>query len=731
MTGILHLFRRDVRKATSNVMAVILMIGLTVLPSLFTWFNVLASWDPFSNVKDLTVAVANTDEGYRSDLVPVRLNIGDQVVSALRGNDDFNWVITSEDDAVDGTKSGKYYAALVLPKEFSKDMLTFYTSSSTRTDITYYTNEKKNALAPKITGQGVDKVSEGINQVFTKTLSEISVSLLSEISDYLDSADTQAVFTRLESHVGEGATQLRSAATTADAFTSLISSGQTLLTSSTSLIEATGSTFDDASDSVSSGLDAADSLKATVTAATGSMSSALGASSQAWTDLGTSVDNVFGAANTQTASEAAVLSGMVDQVQAQIDAYTDVKNELKQIQADLDADPPAGVSIDLQPAIDLVDGAIAQQQKVQDQITQASDRLTSRNGDVQATHKELSQTISEAKAAVDKLRTEYDTDLKGKFDQLSSTLTDVRTSAASVGADLDEAASGLTSSSGNVQSQLDSAKQATSGLSTTLLKAADTFDKLEDALKEAGESGDLSALKGVLGEDPSLVAASLAAPVGVERHAVFPVSNFGTAMSPLYTMLALWVGALLMSVTIQVAVHDDALPGDEKLRPHQKYLGRYGIFAALGLAQSTLLCFGNIVFVGIQTVHPWLYMLTGWVTSLVFTLTIYTAVVAFGNAGKALCVLLLVVQISTSGAAYPLQLLPGWFQGISAFLPATYAVKSFGAAIAGIYHGDFWRYLGMLVLYILPALLLGLVLRKPLMNFNKNLATALESTKLM
>lgn len=731
MRGILRLFRRDVRKATSNVMAVILMIGLTVLPSLFTWFNVLASWDPFANVKDLKVAVANTDGGYRSDLIPVRINIGDQVVSALRENDDFDWVVTSEDDAVDGTKSGKYYAALVLPEDFSQDMLTFYTSSSTSTDITYYTNEKKNALAPKITGQGVDKVSEGIDQVFTKTLSEISVSLLSEISDYLDSADTQAVFTRLESHVEQGATQLRSAATTADAFTSLISSGQTLLSSSTALIESTGSTFDSASSSISSGLDAADSLKSTVDAATNSMSTSLAASSQAWSDLGTSIDTVFEAAGTQTSDEASVLSGMADQVQAQIDAYTDVKNELKQIQADLDADPPAGVSIDLQPAIALVDQAIAHQQKVQDQITQASDKLTTRNADLQSTHQELSQTISEAKGAVDKLGDEYDNDLKGRLEDLSSTLTDVRTSAATVGADLDDAVSGLTSSSGNVQSQLESAKQATSGLSAMLLKAADTFDTLENALEEAGQSGDLTALKGVLGEDPSLVAASLAAPVGVERHSVFAVANFGTAMSPLYTMLALWVGALLMSVTIQVGVHDDALPDGESLRPHQKYLGRYGIFAALGLAQSTLLCFGNIVFLGIQTVHPWLYMLTGWVTSLVFTLTIYTAVVAFGNAGKALCVLLLVVQISTSGAAYPLQLLPGWFQGISAFLPATYAVKSFGAAIAGIYHGDFWRYLGILLLYVLPALLLGLVLRKPLVNVNKNLASALESTKLM
>ncbi|WP_312350451.1 YhgE/Pip family protein [Actinomyces sp.] len=133
MRGIWMLVRRDVARATSNTMAIIVVVGLSVLPSLFTWFNVIASWDPFAHVDELTVAVANTDEGYQSDLVPLRLNIGDQVQSALRANDDFNWVVTTEEDAIDGTKSGEYYAAIVLPPEFSKDMLTFYAPGATRT----------------------------------------------------------------------------------------------------------------------------------------------------------------------------------------------------------------------------------------------------------------------------------------------------------------------------------------------------------------------------------------------------------------------------------------------------------------------------------------------------------------------------------------------------------------------------------------------------------------------
>lgn len=725
MRGIWMLVRRDVARATSNAMAIIVVVGLSVLPSLFTWFNVIASWDPFANVDELTVAVANTDEGYQSDLIPVRLNIGDQVVSDLRANEDFHWVVTTEEDAVDGTKSGEYYAAIVLPPEFSKDMLTFYAPGATRTDITYYTNEKKNALAPKITGQGADRVSAGINRVFSQTLSEIGVNILSSLSDHLSSDQTKVLLARLESHVGQTSAQLRSAATTADTFSTLIASSRTLLGSSTRLVEATGQTLDDATGAIGSGLDAAGSLKSTLDSATAGVSAALEVSSQGWADLADKVDAVFAAADQQTTDGVDVLNGMSEQVQAQIDAYEGLRTRLEQ---DVAPNLPDGA---LDPALDALDLAISHQEDVQDALDQAAVKLSSENSGAQATHRELARTIAEAKAAVDKLHDVYDTDLRGQLDQLGVALAAARSAAGDVGTDLDRAASGLTGASDSLAVQLAHAQTVTTSVSTDLDAAAETFDRLGTALAEAADTGDLSALQGVLGEDPSSVAASLAAPVGLNRVAVFPVANFGSAMAPLYTMLALWVGALLMSVSIQVGVHRDTLPDGPDLAPHQKYLGRYGIFGLIGFVQSTLVCLGNLVFVQVQSVHPLLYMLTGWMTSLVFTLTVYTAVVAFGNAGKALCVLLLVVQISTSGGAYPLQLLPEWFQRISIFLPATYSVRAFTAAIAGIYHADYWHSIGTLALFILPALLLGLVVRKPLISFNRNLAAALESTKLM
>ena len=174
MRNLWTLFRTELPRLFANALSIVITIGLVILPSLFSWYNVLACWDVFGNTGNLKVAVANADAGYESDLVPLRVNVGDQVVSALRANDQIGWVFTDEEDAVDGARSGRYYAAVVIPTSFSQDMLTFYTDGAEKAQIVYYSNGKKNAIAPKITDQGADTISYQVNEAFAKTLSEVS-----------------------------------------------------------------------------------------------------------------------------------------------------------------------------------------------------------------------------------------------------------------------------------------------------------------------------------------------------------------------------------------------------------------------------------------------------------------------------------------------------------------------------------------------------------------------------
>lgn len=728
MKSIARLAWFDLRRATSNVMAIIVLFGLVVIPSLFTWFNVIASWDPFSNTKNLTVAVASTDDGYESDLIPIRINVGEQVLSALRANDQLDWVITSKEDAIDGTESGEYYAAIVLPPSFSKDMLTFYSDGSEPTQIAYYTNEKKNALAPKITGQGADGVSAQITEVFTKTLGDIALSLIDSISEYVTSPDTQAVLTRLEARVSGIADGLRAGADTADMFTSLVDSTIPLVDSASSLVTSSGAAFGDASHAVGSGVEAVGSLGDTLQSASRSLASALKTTVDGYDAVGKSVDDLFATGGQLADDQADVLDSLADRVQQQVDRYTAVRDTLV---TDVRPLLPAAGQDALDVVIDRINEAIERQQAVHDRIAQAADDLRSGAASAETTHDEILATIDEAKKAVTDAQESYTATLKPELDELARSLDDIRVDISGLRSDLAGAAARLSADGSGIRDVLTQARTATSTIATTLTEDAGKFDDLEKALATAADTGDLTELTAIIGSDPSALAASLAEPVRVDRVAVFPVASFGAAMTPLYLTLALWVGALLMTVALRVDVRDDALPGDTPMSPTQKYLGRYALFGILGLAQSTLVAGGLILFVQIEPAHPLLLMVAAWVSSIVFTTICYTLVVALGNAGKAVSVLLLVIQISSSGGAYPLQLLPQWFQNISPYLPATHSVAAMRSAIAGEYGGDFWISIGWLALFLVPALLLGLVIRRPFMRLIHGLTEAIESTKLM
>ena len=159
MKLIWKIFVRDVRQATRNVIAVIVAMGLAIVPALYAWYNIAASWDPYGNTKALKVAVANVDKGYKSGLMPITINVGETVTSTLRANHDLDWQFVDRAKAIDGVNSGEYYAALIIPKSFSSDMMTLFSPKIKHAKLEYYLNEKINPIAPHITDQGAATVA--------------------------------------------------------------------------------------------------------------------------------------------------------------------------------------------------------------------------------------------------------------------------------------------------------------------------------------------------------------------------------------------------------------------------------------------------------------------------------------------------------------------------------------------------------------------------------------------
>ena len=692
MKKIWQLFVGDLKRLRSNVVTGIIVLGLIALPSIFSWYNMIAAWDVFGNTGNLKIAVASVDEGYESDLVPVKINVGEQVISALRANNQIKWVFTDKEDAIDGAKSGKYYAAVVIPESFSRDMMTFYSDDAKHAKIIYYSNEKKNAISPKVTDQGADAISVQVNQAFAKTLSDTALSLAQGLVTYADNADVDGHIGELANHVGSLSTQMAKASSVLRTYSTVLTSSQDLITSSASLLSSAKGSAEEVAGQVGDAKASATTIADAMDASTDSLASAIDASVASFDGVSAAVDDAFATAHDgrETVSQSLITNadGLADQAAN----YAQLADSLDALAKGM----PDGSSVEL-----------TQMASTLRAVSTTMERLSRQLG---TTAGDLEYGISGAEVA----RNDIDAQIAEAKQQV-----------------LDDAAGALTGSAGAVSEKLGDAKSKLDSSADELDESAKKLDDLSTNMKDALANGDTELLREVLGSDASELATAISAPVELDRHALFHVENFGSAMSPLYTTLALWIGALLIMVTIRPTPSrriEEELGG---ISLPQQFLGRFGIVSLLSFAQSTVLAIGNMLFLGVQVENPLLYLLVYWIGGQVFAFIIYTLVVSFANLGKAIAVILLIVQVAGGGGAYPLVILPQFFQDVSVWLPATHVINAMRAAMFGVYQGDFWVEIGCVLLYVVPFALLGLVLRNPTMKLVNWFVEQVEKSKVV
>ena len=720
------LFRAELPRLFANAISIIITIGLVVLPSLFSWYNILACWNVFDNTGNLKVAVANSDAGYESDLVPLRVNVGDQVVSALRANDQIGWVFTSEEDAVEGARSGAYYAAVVIPEQFSQDMLTFYADGAEKAQIVYYSNGKKNAIAPKITDQGADTISYQVNEAFAQTLSEVSLTLAEALSRTVDDADASGAIAVLSGHLDDTAGQMSQAANVLDSFATLADSSRNLADGSASLMTSAQAQVKDIASTATDGAAPASGLADELAASVRDLSATLDASAEAFAGTSGSVDAAFDATGATAAETASQLRARAEDVAAQAADYRSVVESLQAVQAAL---PEALPSLD--GAIAMGTAAAELLENVRNDLNAAADDLDAGVASIDEARASAKAHAESARQAIDGVRTSFKQDAKPTLEQLASDAAALSDSVASGARALDEAGNDLAGSVDSVGSVLGETHDRTAAAGMSLRDAARELQGLSDRIDSALAAGDTSRLRDILTSDVHTLSNALAAPVGIERTAVYPVQNFGSAMAPLYTTLALFIGSLLILVAVRPQPSPQATERLANPRPSQLFLGHFGVVAVLSLCQSTVMGLGSLLFLQVQAAHPLLYMACLWIAGLVFAFLVYALVAAFANLGKAIAVLLLVVQVTGCGGSYPLQIMPGFVQAVSPYLPATHVVNALRAAMMGTYGNDYGHAVGMLLLFLIPAAVIGLVLRRPLARFMAWFVHHAEASKLI
>lgn len=703
MITIFRVFLSDVKRLRSNVVAIVIIMGLSIIPALYAWFNIMSNWDPYgtSATSQMKVAVCSQDSGV--EIGSLSLNVGDEVITGLKENTTIGWVFTaSKDEALEGVNSGDYYAALIVPESFTTDFISFLGGDPKNPTIAYYENSKKNAIATKITGKAKTAVQEQVNQKVISTLTEV----LTESGKILAENDENGVdiVASTADQLDELDSSLQTYVNILNTFSLVTASASDLAESAQSLLINTQGIFDSGQDSVSN------------------MQSSVLSSAQ----TADTVSSLIGISLDSVEQDLTLLSDQMDTLTVG-DSFDSIRNQVDT--AKTMSKSTISVLKDIFGETDQYVSAVDKSFK------QLNTDLTAFKKDANVTAqslKHLKRTIKadikDCKNSIRKIRNTYQYQVQPDVSRSVLRMEQALIQTGKMLNNIERSFGTIDRALESYQTTLDSGTDDITATKDYIVSLQSDIRKLSKSLRALSGDEQYNEMMDLLKNDPTLMASFMASPVSMETKAVYPIETYGSAMAPFYTVLAIWVGALILVALIHVKV---APVENLKVRPWQAYFGRYITFFLIGQAQTAITVLGDLFYVDIQCPHPFLFWLASAASSFVFTLLIYSLTVAMGNVGEAVAVIVMVIQVAGAGGTFPIEVLPEVYQMIYKFLPFTYCMNALRECVGGLYKNDYWMDLRALGIYILISLFIGLVVAVPLRRLNKVIERSKEKSKVM
>ena len=694
----------DAKRLSSNVVAIVIIMGLSIIPALYAWFNILSNWDPYGEdaTSRMHISVYSEDAGFEYEGLSV--NIGDSVISGLKENSAIGWVFTdSKEEALDGVYSGDYYAALIIPENFTNDMISFIGGDLEHPTIGYYENSKKNAIATKITSKVKKTVQQQVNTTFVSTLAEMTVSA----SDALTGIETEH-----GSVLDTTITKMKDMDSTLETYENILGTFALVTGSASDLVGSTQSILPNLNNMVESGQDTVNNLQY----------SALSGGETART-----------------------VANMVD---ISMDTITNgLQNLNKQVETLQNADDIAKITEQLASTEQLTDyvlgilksqlgeqsdeylGGLNSYQALKDSVGRLQQDQNTTQEQLQDLKSTIASQVQTCLDAMSQLKITFDNNIVPKLDQ---SVDDVQSALIKTNALLTGIDGSFSDVESALQSYQDSLNSGTDSITATKNYIADIRQKLEtvtDALSALNGDEQYQDILQMFQNDPEMIASFVSSPVSLDTEAVYKIKNYGSAMAPFYTVLALWVGGLILVALIHVKVEreDDLID----VKPYQAYFGRYIVFFLVSQVQAAITVLGNLFFVQIQCVHPFLFWLAAACSSFVFSLFMYSLTVAFGNVGEAIAVVVMVIQVAGAGGTFPIEVLPEVYQAIYKFLPFTYCLNAMRACVGGMYQMEYIKDIVILGVYVLVSLFIGLIAAIPFRGMNQKIEESKERSKVL
>lgn len=712
MKTIREIFLTDIKNLVRNLFALIIAIGVCFLPALYAWFNIYSNWDPYGNTGNLQLAAVNLDSGYTNEDGEYK-NTGADIMDELADSDSVDWqFVDSENEALEGVESGKYYAALIVQENFTYDMYNMFVETTDEPTLIFYQNQKKNPVATKISDTIITTVQSNINEEFVKVMTS---TIFADVNDMYDDIEEDGGVDAFIDKLEKLNEDLISYQDTIDE----VIIGNAVL-----------------SNNLSGASEDTSYLKDKTAESAGSLSEAEGSLSQSQVTLNTYKDQmnltidtmVTMLTNMEAMLQEAKLSGDVD---AMADACEQALDDTAQLNKDITALSESladqSGNADVVNTLEQISSSVDALSKLLEQ-TNLDGKYDSASQQVHDAEESMAKDIDSAISNINSTRNTINNKLVPQLNTSIDNLEDVMQNASKMMNNMSSVLSSMGDVFGSLQTTIAASDNSLEKTKDALAKISERLSKAIEKANSVEDDDRVEALVETLSGDPDMYGEFFSEPVEIESIAIYPVENYGSAVAPFYTVLSIWVGCTIMVAIIKARPTKSKYPD---AKPTELFFGRSLFFLAMGEVQTLITVLGDLFILQIQCEHPFLFWVVSALTSLTFTMLIYALVYSFGDVGKAISIVVLVLQIAGSSGTYPIELLPEFFQKVYIFFPFPYAINAMRESICGLYEADIVIYLLQLATFLALGLVIGLWIRIPFEGLNHYMEKRMEDTEMM
>ncbi|WP_256941410.1 YhgE/Pip domain-containing protein [Bacillus sp. EAC] len=729
-------FAKEFSNIVRNKKLLIPIIAVLLVPLLYSGMFLWAFWDPYEKLDQLPVAVVNLDEG--TELEGKKITIGNEFIENLKNNDNFQWHFVDNKTASKGLENQDYYMIVRIPRNFSSNAATVLDDKPKKLTMEYIPNEGFNFLSGQIGGTAAEKIKEQIGNTISRTYVETIYDKIGELTDGISKASDGS--SKLDKGVGSAK----------DGSTKLANGLKELSSKSIELKEGVGKLEDgskqelkglnqytDGVKKVNNGLQQLESNARPLHSGINQLAEGSIEVSNGLNRLNGKMPLLHEGSEKLLAGSKSISQGLSQWQQGATSVSTGAKQvadgieqlqkEIGPLLSSLPAEQQAIYKAKIEALVagsKSVSNGVSQLSASADKLNEGGKSLADGAGKLNSSHEELASGVlklvngqSQVSNGLNQLN-EKTPQLVDGIDQLANGTNELNSNSLKLVGGMSQIADGISTLNGNTPklvSGVDQLKDGSVHLEDGLSRIKEGTNELSSKLGEAK-----TATKHIGTNDKQLDMYS--DPVKLSKESVNSVPNYGTGFTPYFLSMGLYVGGLLLSVVFPLR--------EAAKRPSSAfswYSGKTGILIGVGIIQSIIASVALVMLLGLDVKSLSYYLLISMVASFAFLTLIQFLVTVFGDAGRFLAIIALILQLTTSAGTFPLELVPDFLQNFNAILPMTYTVNAFKAVIST---GDFsfmWQNLSILAGFIMLFSVITFVYFR--VNFKKQFGNELNGNQ--